>query len=227
MLPLITLQRVSLPQRRLRDPIDFVLYPRGYNAIVGAEASGKSSLLRVMAGVLTPHSGSVSFNPPQPTTAGWLGVLFQDAGHRFLAARLWEEVALTPSSQGLTMAEVSCRVEEALTLVGLSELCAQAEHYPLQQLSMSQTQRVALAAILAAHPAVVLADEPGCHLAPDAEEELAQLFRHINQQWHTAVVIFTNSLERAKRFTGAILRLESGLAVAEIGRKGTGEGSWH
>ncbi|MBF0158171.1 MAG: ABC transporter ATP-binding protein [Magnetococcales bacterium] len=206
--PLITLQDVLLPQRRLHHPVNLTLYPCDCWAVVGGEASGKSSLLRIMAGLLLPDAGGVIFNPPQPATAGWLGVLFQDAGQRFLASRLWEEVALTPSAQGLSQAEVNDRVEEALMLAGLAGLRPQAKDYPLQQLSLSQSRRVALAAILAAHPAVLLADEPVCHLAPEAEQEWWQLFQHISRQWQTAVVIFTSNWTRAQQFTGTLLRLE-------------------
>lgn len=174
-------------------------------AVVGPEGCGKSTLLRLMAGLIVPSRGAVWLNGQAIATirnrAAVVGVLFGDPATRFLTPVVWEEVALTPSFYGLTGDLLQQRVLEALQRVGLSEAWAKRE---LATLSAAQAARVALAAVLAMRPSLLLWDEPGASLSEAGELELAQQVRDMTS------VVFTSRMARAKQFADHIVWLEGG-----------------
>ncbi|MBF0584965.1 MAG: ATP-binding cassette domain-containing protein [Magnetococcales bacterium] len=174
-------------------------------AVVGPEGCGKSTLLRLMAGLMVPSRGTVWLNGQVCGTvanrAAVLGVLFGEPATRFLTPVVWEEVALTPSFYGLTGDLLQQRVVEALQRAGLSEVWS---NRALATLSSAQAARVALAAVLAMRPALLLWDEPGASLSDAGELALAQQIRDMTS------VVFTSRMARAKLFADRMVWLEGG-----------------
>jgi energy-coupling factor transporter ATP-binding protein EcfA2 len=204
---LLRLHQVCVSQRHLRLPVDFELHRGDSVAIVGPEASGKSTLLRLMAKILVPDSGTVTLDPSLAGRVGGIGVLFQTAGAHFLAARVWDEVAFIPAAQGLAPAVVAERTRAALARVGMAGPWKTAL---LLHLSPSQAQRVALAALIAADPLVLLADEPGQPLSAAGEREFATVFRQLNRERGVATVVLTSRPESARLFADTLFYLEAG-----------------
>jgi thiamine transport system ATP-binding protein len=127
--------------------------------LLGPSGSGKSTLLRTIAGLHPVRSGRVLLDGVDatrtPVEQRRVGLVFQDHAlfpHRDVAGN----VAFGPRMQGLTDAEVSGRVAEALAQVGLADL----QHRAVDELSGGEQQRVALARALAAGPRLLLLDEP-------------------------------------------------------------------
>jgi ABC-type lipoprotein export system ATPase subunit len=126
-------------------------------AVTGESGSGKSTLLHLMAGLDTPTSGTVTW-PGLSLQAGRplrVGVVFQ--GPSLLPALdVTDNVALPLLLADVPAGEARRRAEDALGRLGLAGLAAAAP----EELSGGQAQRVAVARVLAAEPALVLADEP-------------------------------------------------------------------
>ncbi len=156
---------VDLERRGLRgtvrtralDGVDVRLAPGRSTALTGPSGSGKSTLLAVCGGLLEPSEGVVDAAGGAPhalaaaqlaATYGWVP---QVPGHGVLTTRVADEVALTGTSLGRSVA-----VDDVLDVLGLGALAGRHPH----RLSGGEQRRLALAAALAHRPAVCLLDEP-------------------------------------------------------------------
>ena len=189
-----------------------------YSAIVGPSGCGKSTLLHLLGGIDTPSSGSVeilgtrleSLSDGELTRLRLLrlGFVFQ----RFhllpvLSAR--ENVELPMAEAGVRVGERRERAAELLTYVGLE---GRANHRATQ-LSGGEMQRVAIARAMANRPAILLADEPTGELDARTGQEILDLFRRLNQDGMTLVVVTHD--ERLARAAGRRIHMLDGEIVPE------------
>ncbi|MBA3555079.1 MAG: ABC transporter ATP-binding protein [Gemmatimonadales bacterium] len=165
-----------------------------YVAIVGPSGSGKSTLLQLIGGIDTPSGGSVelmgtrleSLSDRELTRLRLtrLGFIFQRF-HLLPVFSARENVELPMSEAGVSAGERRARARELLAYVGLGH---RAEHRATQ-LSGGEMQRVAIARALANRPALLLADEPTGELDAATGREILDLFRRLNADGTTLVVV--------------------------------------
>lgn len=175
-------------------------------ALLGASGCGKSSLLRVLAGLEPPRGGSVAvlgqaLSRPHPRAA----LLFQRPGllpWLSCAANVGFGLGFRRQER-LSRAQRQARVNEALAAVGLAEA---ARRYPAQ-LSGGMAQRAALARALARRPALLLADEPFSALDPITRLEMQQLLRRLVQGSGTATLLVTHDVDEALTVADRVLLL--------------------
>lgn len=180
-------------------------------ALLGANGCGKSTLLNCLAGLLPPTSGEIRIlgrrhKGPPPC----LGLMFQDPDLMLLCDSVQEELDFTPRAQGLPLAERQSRVLEALQALDLSPLAQE----PPQSLSRGQRLRVALGAVLTAHPQILLLDEP----------TTGQDRRHIRDLMHAIqgypglelLLFATHDLETALAHATRVLLMQQGAIVADF-----------
>jgi ABC-type lipoprotein export system ATPase subunit len=158
-------------------------------AIVGSSGSGKSTLLHLLAGLETPTAGKISW-PGLPMRSGrptGVGIVFQ--GPSLLPALdVTENVALPMILAGAEQEEATQRATEALAAVRLTE---QARSVP-EELSGGQSQRAAVARVLAAAPSLVLADEPTGQLDHDTARVVLDALLHTVDRLGVALVVSTH-----------------------------------
>jgi energy-coupling factor transport system ATP-binding protein len=147
--------------------------------LAGPNGSGKTTLLRAMAGLHAPDAGRVLLEgrdvtglPAERRFPG-IALVGQDPGRHLLTERVDAEVAFALERLGVPGRERRERVARALEELGLGPL---ADRHPLD-LSVGQRERVALAAILAARPGVILLDEPTRGMDPARKAALGRLLR--------------------------------------------------
>ncbi|NMM22510.1 MAG: ATP-binding cassette domain-containing protein [Phycicoccus sp.] len=136
--------------------------------LAGPSGAGKSTLLRALAGVLTTtesgdFSGSVLIDGAPPAGSS-VGLMMQDPDDALVAGRAGRDVAFGPESFGMPRDEIWSRVRTALASVGFPY----DEDRPTNALSGGETQRLALAGVLALTPRLVLLDEPTSMLDPSS-----------------------------------------------------------
>lgn len=181
----------------LRD-IDLTVQPGEWATIIGRSGCGKTTLLRVIAGLADADAGTIS-------GIGRLGMCFQE--HRLLPWRTTlDNVALPLESTGLASAERDARARQMLERVGLGD---RASHYPAQ-LSGGMKMRAALARALVTEPALLLLDEPCSGLDELTRAMMDSLMRGLCEELRPTVVMVTHSLSEAAYCSDRVLLLEAG-----------------
>jgi energy-coupling factor transport system ATP-binding protein len=159
-------------------------------ALVGRNGSGKTTLAKHLNGLLAPTVGRVVLDgadlggQPLERVARRVGYVFQDPDHQLFAATVVEEVAFGPATLGLAAAEVEARVARVLAAVDLDQ--RDADPFLLDK---GARQRLAVAAVLALDPEVVVLDEPTTGLDSVEQRRMLELLRRLHAEGRTIVVI--------------------------------------
>src|SRR5581483_5148469 len=160
-------------------------------ALVGRNGSGKTTLAKHLNGLLAPTAGRVRVDGrdvagvPLERLAERVGYVFQDPDHQLFAETVAEEVAFGPRNLGLAPDAVATRVAEALTAVGLT---AERDADPFL-LDKGARQRLAVAAVLALRPDVLVLDEPTTGLDVGEQEGMMALLRRLHAEGRTIVIV--------------------------------------
>ncbi|MGZ4768000.1 MAG: sulfate/molybdate ABC transporter ATP-binding protein [Ilumatobacteraceae bacterium] len=184
-------------------------------ALLGPSGGGKSTLLRIIAGLEQPDSGSIEIAgenstalPPQQRNVGFV---FQHyAAFKHMTVR--GNVAFGLEIRKRPKREVQARVDELLALVHLQQF---ADRYP-SQLSGGQRQRMALARALAVEPQVLLLDEPFGALDTKVRRELRDWLRRLHDEVHVTTVFVTHDQEEAMEVADEIVVINNG-SVEQVG----------
>ncbi|UCE63185.1 MAG: ATP-binding cassette domain-containing protein [Nitrospirota bacterium] len=164
-----------------------------FMAIVGKNGSGKSTLGKLLNGLLLPSTGKVlvAGHDTRITAvsdlAKGVGYVFQNPDHQIFAESVWEEVAFGARNIGCTQEECELRVRESLAAVGLDEEMSRSQD-PFS-LTKGERQRVAVASALATKPEVLIFDEPTTGLDAEETDKMMDMFRLLNRQGHTMIMI--------------------------------------
>ncbi len=177
--------------------------------LLGSSGCGKTTLLRCIAGFLTPDAGEIRIDGkdtvPVPVNRRPVGVVFQSYA-LFPHLTVAQNVAYGMRIRGTPQAEMRQRVERALATVSLSSL---GERYP-SQLSGGQQQRVAIARVLVLEPRVLLLDEPfnalDAKLRGSMQIELRQLIKRLG----ITAVFVTHDQEEALTMSDRIAVMRAG-----------------
>jgi molybdate transport system ATP-binding protein len=189
----------------------------GLTVLFGPSGCGKTTVLRCLAGLERPDSGTIMAGP-----VCWFGAGGQQLpGHRRRIGYVFQESALFPHldvagniAYGLRdwpRAERLRRVEELVAVMGLAGLSARR----VPDLSGGEQQRVALARALAPRPALVLLDEPFASLDRPAAEQLRACLRQILHALEVPALLVTHHPEEALALGDRMLRMELGRIVQE------------
>jgi len=178
-------------------------------ALLGPSGGGKSTLLRVIAGLEEPDSGTVILDgadlTQSPARERGVGFVFQHyAAFKHMTVR--DNVAYGLKIRKRPKDEIAGRVKELLELVHLDGF---AHRYPAQ-LSGGQRQRMALARALAVEPKVMLLDEPFGALDATVRKELRAWLRRLHEDVHVTTIFVTHDQEEAMEVAEQIVVLNQG-----------------
>jgi taurine transport system ATP-binding protein len=161
--------------------------------LLGPSGCGKTTLLNIIAGFLSPTSGSISLNNSPITGPGQdRGMVFQQ-GALFEWLNVAENVAFGPRMNGEKGQEVENRVQDLLQTVGLGDFGEKAVY----ELSGGMQQRVALARCLANNPELILMDEPLGALDALTREKMQSLILELWDRTQKTIILVTHSVEEA------------------------------
>src|SRR6266576_2011521 len=184
-------------------------------ALLGPSGGGKSTLLRVIAGLEQPDTGAVEIDgveatslPPQRRGVGFV---FQHYA-AFKHMTVWSNIAFGLKIRHRPNPEIKDRVAELLKLVHLEQF---AHRYP-SQLFGGRRQRMALARALAVEPKVLLLDEPFGALDAQVRKELRAWLRRLHDQVHVTTVFVTHDQEEAMDVADSIVVMADG-RVEQVG----------
>ncbi len=189
--------------------------------VLGPSGGGKSTLLRVIAGLEVPTAGTVRLDGRDlaqvATHERGVGLMFQDYA-LFPHRDVGDNVAFGLRMRGASRPEMQTRVAELLELVGLPG----AERRAVTQLSGGEQQRVALARALAPQPRLLMLDEPMGSVDRSLRERLPEELRSIFAELGLTVIYVTHDQDEALTVADRVVLLEAGRSVAD----GTPERLW-
>ncbi len=205
--------------------LDLAVQPGETLAIVGASGSGKTTLLNILAGYDSPSAGRVrvgdrdlldmSGGDVEEYRRSEVGFVWQQTSRNlFPYLTAIENVSLPMMLTRTSGAERKRRAAELLELVGLADRMG---HKP-ETLSGGEQQRVAIAVALANKPPLLLADEPMGELDDATASEILEVFRGVNTELGTTVLIVTHDPDVAYK-VGRVVMIRDGKIATEIKRK--------
>ncbi len=180
-------------------------------AVLGANASGKTTLILLLAGLLKPTSGMVTYGGKPLVELGWnyrkiCGVLFQNPEDQLIAPIVYEDIAIGPRQLGM---QVEDAVTKAASETGVKPLLKRYTH----RLSGGQKKKVALAGILAYRPRILLLDEPFAGLDWEGYESLTRILRSYREKRRIALFT-TQDSDIAFQLADKIAVLKEGRVIA-------------
>ena len=204
-------------ENTILNALDLHIPTGQFVAVVGRSGGGKSTLLRLLAGLSVPAAGEIRFGDRLVAKPGWgmapeqrdIGMVFQDYA-------LWphmtaaQNVAFPLRMRGVARAARQQRVNDALAMVGLNGF---ADRKP-SGLSGGQQQRVALARAIVAEPRVLLFDEPLSNLDSELRESLCVEMSRLLRQLGITAVYVTHDRREAELLADRIVHLSAGTIAA-------------
>jgi putative spermidine/putrescine transport system ATP-binding protein len=198
--------------------------PGGAVVILGPSGGGKTTLLRLIAGLEVPDTGTIAIYGTPVAAPGrtlvpphqrGIGFVFQDLAlwpHLTVAGNL----AFVLGSTGVPRPQRGPRIQQALDMVRIGTL---SERHP-HQLSGGEQQRVALARALVSHPRVLLLDEPLSSLDADLRATLRAELDRLRRKLQISMVYVTHDREDATALADEVVEMRAGSIVSEM-RLGT------
>lgn len=179
--------------REVLSDIHFEIKGEETIGLIGANGVGKSTLLKLLVGLLSGYTGQISINGMDvkkenlPLIREKTGYVFQDSDSQLFLSTVYEDVAFAPINYGYPKEEVDRRVMKALRQVHLEEF----KDRQIYRMSGGQKKLASIATILSMEPEIILLDEPSVTLDPKNRRNLI----HIIQEMKGLKIIATHDLD--------------------------------
>jgi energy-coupling factor transport system ATP-binding protein len=196
--------------------VNFSVYEGEWLAIVGHNGSGKSTIAKLMNGLIFPDSGSIYVNGKEISEETvWdvrdlVGMVFQNPDNQFVGTTVQDDVAFGLENHGIPREEMVKRVHDSLAKVKMDQFLNQEPHH----LSGGQKQRVAIASVLALRPAIIILDEATSMLDPRGRSEVLGTIRELKNLNNLTIISITHDLEEAVKADRLIV-MNRGTVYAE------------
>lgn len=192
-------------------------------ALIGSNGCGKSTLMKLLNGLISPDSGKYMFQEEEITSQKLkdtkfakefhqkIGFVFQNSDTQLFCTNVYEEVAFAPRQMQLSEEEIKKRVEDCLDMFQLQELKDRQPYH----LSGGEKRKVTLACVLSMAPEILVLDEPMNGLDPKSRRWLISILHQLNQAGMT-IILSTHHLESLHEMADrAILMDENHKIVAD------------
>ena len=171
-----------------------------YIAIVGKNGSGKSTIAKLINGLLVPKSGKVTVFGLDTADKKQVfeirkqvGMVFQNPDNQMVATIVEDDIAFGPENIGIEREEIAKRIEFALEATNTTAF----RNRQSSELSGGQKQRVAIAGVLAIRPKILILDEATSMLDPRGRSEVNEVIRRLNKEDGITVITVTHYMEEA------------------------------
>ena len=221
--PVIQIRKLykSFGENKVLRSIDLDVFRQENVVVLGRSGSGKSVLIKIMAGLLKPDSGEVIILGQNLELLDEKGLraLRLLIGFSFQSSALYDsmtvkenlEFPLVRNRKHLTQMQIDNEVQEVLDDVGLSQTLNQMP----AELSGGQRKRIGIARTLILRPQIMLYDEPTAGLDPTTSLEINNLIKEVREKYHTSSIVITHDLTCARQTGDRIAMLLDGQFVTQ------------
>ena len=176
------------------ENISFLIKKGSYTALVGANGSGKSTLCRLICGLLEIQVGKI-----EKAEGMRVGLVFQSPKDQIVSSKVFRDTAFGPQNLGINAAEVEMRTIECLSVTDLLEKAEEASN----SLSLGQTQKLAMAGMLAVHPDILILDEALSMLDEEARSSIYDFLTEWHKKGNTIIHI-THDIQAVQKAQNVI-----------------------
>ncbi|RKQ32317.1 energy-coupling factor ABC transporter ATP-binding protein [Oceanobacillus halophilus] len=177
--------------------VSFTIDEDEWVAIIGHNGSGKSTIAKLINGLLFPQEGEILIDGKKVTEDSiWdirkdVGMVFQNPDNQFVGATVQDDVAFGMENRGISRETMVERIESTLNAVGMKDYLLTEPH----RLSGGQKQRVAIASVLAISPKVLILDEATAMLDPNGRKEIMQTVSGLQDRQGLSLITITHDLQ--------------------------------
>lgn len=203
------------PGLKTINNISFEINKGDYVAILGHNGSGKSTIAKLLIGLLEKSGGTIKVNGYELTLANLykvrdnIGIVFQNPDNQFIGATVRDDIAFGLENTCVPQEHMDGIINTYAAKVGMSDFL---DHEPTK-LSGGQKQRVAIAGILAMSPTIIILDEATSMLDPMGRREINNLVKELNKAKDITIISITHDIEEAKN-ADQVIMLNDGKIVA-------------
>lgn len=196
--------------------ISFEVKDQEWLSILGHNGSGKSTISKLLVGILAPQKGSIYYDDIELTEKtvdkirNHVGIVFQNPDNQFVGVNVKYDIAFGLENRCVPRSEMQKLIVEYATKVGMQDYLLREP----QTLSGGQKQRVAIAGILALNTDVIILDEATSMLDPQGTREIIALFKELKEKYHKTIITITHDLDLA-RLSDRIIVMKEGNIIAD------------
>ncbi|MFC2949246.1 energy-coupling factor ABC transporter ATP-binding protein [Virgibacillus sediminis] len=189
--------RYSEEQPWVLKNCSFDIYKNEWVAIIGHNGSGKSTIAKLLNGLLYPQEGQILINGMEVNQDSvWeirkeVGMVFQNPDNQFVGTTVQDDVAFGMENRGFDRKTMIEKIETNLKAVGMQDYLLTEPH----RLSGGQKQRVAIASVLAISPRVMILDEATAMLDPHGRGEIMETVSEVRQRNDLSLITITHDLQ--------------------------------
>lgn len=207
-------------QRHALERVSLAVAEGEFVGVIGPSGAGKSTLAGVMSGAVPHHftgelygaclvDGKDTCEVTLTDVSRLVGSVLQDIDAQFVASNVRDELLFGLENFGVTHDEIPARMQQALETVGIEDLCDR----EIATLSGGQKQKVAIAAILALRPRVLVLDEPTAALDPASSTLVFETLREVNRSAGITVVVIEQKVALLSEYCSRVVVLEQGKLI--------------
>lgn len=201
---------------KVLDKLNFSVNDGEIIAIVGENGSGKSTIGKIIAGILKLNEGKIiiddlDISKNYNSLRQKVGIVFQNPENQIIFNNIYDELSF--SLKGLENSEIENRINTALKQVNMYEL----KNSDLYTLSLGQKQRIMIAEVLAKNPKYIILDEPTTMIDSQGKEDIYNIIKELKKEGFTIICI--TNLADEMLLADRILILNDGKIAEEIEKK--------
>ncbi len=199
------------------ENISLTIEDGDFVGIIGNSGAGKSTLCCTVNGLVPHHypgdfygrvmvEGLDTVQMQPEKLSAFVGSVFQDIDGHMVASMVEDELLFGLENFGVPRAEIESRIAGALDAVGIAEL----RHCAIRTLSGGQKQKVAIAAIVALRPGIMVLDEPTGELDPQSSRQVFEMLKELNKRYGMTIIIVEQKIMLLCEFAKKLVVLERG-----------------
>lgn len=196
--------------------VSFSIERGSYTSIVGHNGSGKSTIAKLLLGLLQKDSGEININGLELNEANLaeirnkVGIVFQNPDNQFIGSTVRDDIAFGLENHNIPQENMDDIIEKFAAKVNMTNYL---DHEPTR-LSGGQKQRVAIAGVLAMSPEIIIFDESTSMLDPQGKAEINEVIRELHAEGNLTILSITHDIEEVSK-SDYVLVMNEGKLVKE------------
>lgn len=204
-------------RRKALEDVSFDIHRGEKIAIVGKNGAGKSTMAKLLCGIIRPSSGEIFINGTNYLSMSIreigqkIGYVMQNPNQMIVKDIIADEVRLALTLNQFSQEDIDKRVADTLKMCGLYPM----RNWPVSVLSYGQRKRVTIASILALQPEIIILDEPTAGQDYKHYTEIMNFLEEINRDYHITILFITHDMHLAIEYTDRAIVFADGKCIAD------------